>query len=149
LPVGFGAIAVTTPGDAAERQALDAAGSLTPLAIPQRGARDEDRTRTDTIAAWLAPGIIGAALPPAVREPFERRLGHEFSHVRIHSDVTAESSARSLRARAYTIGRHVMFHPGRYAPDTPDGRRLIAHQPPPLTQADAPGPGDIARAPAA
>jgi hypothetical protein len=130
------AVGITTPGDPAERRAADAAASLAPLGMPQ-DAHDESRAQTDTIAAQLAPGSAGQPLSSAVREPLERRLGHQFGHVRIHADVTAESSARGLRARAYTIGRHVMFDAGRYAPDTPDGRRLLAHELTHVAQADA------------
>src|SRR5204863_7569321 len=36
-----------------------------------------------------------------------------------------------------TVGRHVMFDAGRYAPDTPDGRRLLAHELTHVAQADA------------
>jgi hypothetical protein len=128
---------IHAPGHPAERQASDAAASLAPLALPQRGADEENRATTDAIAARLAPGSTGEALSPAVREPFERRLGHQFGHVRIHTGVAAASSARGLHARAYTVGRHVMFDAGRYAPDTRNGRMLLAHELTHVAQADA------------
>ena len=140
-------IRVTSGSDSAERQARDTAASLGRLRVPQRGAEDKIRAQTDTIAASLAPGSSGEPLASAVREPFERRLGHDFSHVRIHADGVAGSSARDLDARAYTIGRHVMFDAGRYAPDTADGQRLLAHELTHVAQADAAAEPVISRAP--
>ncbi|MEY2521167.1 MAG: hypothetical protein QOF24_2926 [Verrucomicrobiota bacterium] len=58
----------------------------------------------------------------------ERRLGHEFGRVRIHADQKAAASAKALNASAYTVGREVVFGEGQYAPQSPAGRRLIAHE---------------------
>lgn len=140
-------IRITSGGDVAERQARDTAASLGRLRIPERGAGDRNRAQADNIAASLAPGSSGEPLASAVREPFERRLGHDFSHVRIHADGAAGSSARDLDARAYTVGRHVMFDAGRYAPDTAEGQRLLAHELTHVAQADAAAEPVISRAP--
>jgi len=56
------------------------------------------------------------------------RLGHDFSRVRVHADAGAAESARAVSALAYTVGPHVVFGAGRYAPETPAGRRLLAHE---------------------
>ena len=70
----------------------------------------------------------GQPLPPLLRNFFEPRFGHDFSRVRVHTDAQAEESARSLSARAFTMGRDVVFGSGRYAPGTAAGKRLIAHE---------------------
>ncbi|MFL6649900.1 MAG: DUF4157 domain-containing protein [Sulfurifustaceae bacterium] len=70
----------------------------------------------------------GHALPPSVRAHVEPRFGADFSAVRVHTDRDAAESARALNARAYTYGHHVVFDAGQYAPDTHEGRRLIAHE---------------------
>jgi hypothetical protein len=70
----------------------------------------------------------GAPLPPAVRSYFEPRFGHDFSRVRIHADGQAAAAARAVRARAFTLGDHVVFDSGEFAPATAEGRRLIAHE---------------------
>lgn len=62
----------------------------------------------------------GDPLPDAVR----RRVGGDFSQVRVHSD----ESAREIGAAAYTVGDHVVFAPGRYAPNTGPGLRLLMHE---------------------
>jgi hypothetical protein len=54
--------------------------------------------------------------------------GVDFSRVRVHTDERAAASARSVDADAYTVGSHVVFDRGRYAPATPSGRALIAHE---------------------
>jgi hypothetical protein len=58
----------------------------------------------------------------------ESRFGRDFGHVRIHTGPMAAALASALAARAYTVGRHIVFNAGRYAPDTLDGRRLLAHE---------------------
>jgi hypothetical protein len=71
---------------------------------------------------------VGSPLEPAVRQDMEQRFGHDFSRVRVHSDPTAELSAREVNANAYTVGRNIVFGAGRFAPGTHEGRRLIAHE---------------------
>jgi hypothetical protein len=56
------------------------------------------------------------------------RLGHDFATVRVHTDVQAGNIAQALRAQAYTVGQHVVFAPGRYAPRAITGQDLLAHE---------------------
>ncbi|AVJ29736.1 DUF4157 domain-containing protein [Achromobacter spanius] len=70
----------------------------------------------------------GQPLATADRMEFERRYGHDFGRVRIHADARAADSARALDAQAYTVGPHVAFGAGRYAPGTRQGRDLLAHE---------------------
>jgi hypothetical protein len=63
-----------------------------------------------------------------VVEPLQTCFGHEFGRVRVHTDRRAAESARAVSARAYTVGTHIVFGEGEYRPDTPDGRRLLAHE---------------------
>jgi hypothetical protein len=83
----------------------------------------------------LAPPIVhdvlaspGRALDSGTRKAMERSFGHDFGDVRVHTDARASESARAVHARAYTVGSDVVFAAGRYAPDTQDGRRLLAHE---------------------
>ena len=70
----------------------------------------------------------GAALAPPVRADMEQRLGHDFSHVRIHTDAQAATAARAVDAHAWAVGPHVAFGAGAYAPTTTAGRELLAHE---------------------
>jgi hypothetical protein len=52
----------------------------------------------------------------------------DFTHVRVHDDAAAASSARDVGARAYTVGPDIVFGSGMYRPHDPGGRRLLAHE---------------------
>jgi hypothetical protein len=70
----------------------------------------------------------GQPLDAATRAFMEPRFGFDFSRVRIHADGDAARAARSLDARAYTVGTDVVFGAGRFSPHSPEGRRLLAHE---------------------
>ncbi len=79
-----------------------------------------------------APGpsheSAGQPLEPAARDAIAPRFGHDFSHVRVHTDATAAQTARSARANAVTIGNNLYFDSGRYQPFSEQGRFLLAHE---------------------
>lgn len=70
----------------------------------------------------------GQPLSEATRSYFEPRFGHDFSRVRVHTDGEAATAASAVSARAYTLGRDIVFASGEYAPATVDGTRLLAHE---------------------
>jgi hypothetical protein len=70
----------------------------------------------------------GQSLDAASRSFFAARFGHDFANVRVHADAQAAESARSVSALAYTVGSHVVFGAGQYAPNTSAGKRLLAHE---------------------
>jgi hypothetical protein len=70
----------------------------------------------------------GKPLDTSVRSFFEPRFGYIFDRVRVHTDARAAESARAVNALAYTLGHHIVFGTGQYAPDTTAGRRLMAHE---------------------
>lgn len=78
----------------------------------------------------VGPVLRGAGQPldGAVRGVMESRFDHDFSRVRVHSDALAAASAGALDARAYTVGRDVVFGANQFAAHTDAGRRLIAHE---------------------
>ncbi len=67
----------------------------------------------------------GQPLPESTRAYFEPRFGQDFSQVRVHSDAKA---AEAVNARAFTVGKDVVFGPGQYAVGTGSGKKLIAHE---------------------
>jgi hypothetical protein len=73
-------------------------------------------------------GTTGTSLLPEVRAFFERRLGHDFSRVRIHDGESADKAARSVNAKAYTLANHIVFRRSRFQPGSPAGLRLLAHE---------------------
>lgn len=70
----------------------------------------------------------GQPLAPILRSRFEQGFSQDFSHVRVHADETAARSAQAVSAQAYTVGRHIVFGPGRFTPETPSGQHLLAHE---------------------
>jgi Domain of unknown function (DUF4157)/DNA/RNA non-specific endonuclease len=70
----------------------------------------------------------GREMEPATRREMESRIGFDFGRVRLHTDARAGESAQGLSARAYTVGSDVVFAPGKYAPQTNEGRHLLAHE---------------------
>ena len=83
----------------------------------------------------VAPPIVnevlhssGKPLDTPIREFMESRFGHDFSLVRVHADGEAANAARAVQARAYTIGRDIVFGDGQYQPATSDGKLLLAHE---------------------
>lgn len=70
----------------------------------------------------------GQSIEPATRNFMEQRFGHDFGHVRVHTDEKAGVSARAVNALAYTVGHHLVFGAGQYSPTTTVGRRLLAHE---------------------
>ncbi len=70
----------------------------------------------------------GQPLGAETRAFMEPRFGYDFSGVRVHSDERAAESAQAVNALAYTVGQDVVFRTGQYAPETGEGRRLLAHE---------------------
>ncbi len=103
-----------------------------------RHAAGEVSERQAATVATRAVGHRGASAGP------DQPNRHHFGDVRIHADGIAATSATMLSARAYTLGTHIVFGPGEYAPSTQDGRRILAHE---LThgvqQRDLPTPGRL------
>jgi len=67
-------------------------------------------------------------LDPDLRRSFERRFGADFQDLRVHTDASAAALSTDLHALAFTNGRDVYFAPGTFAPHTPRGERLLAHE---------------------
>jgi len=70
----------------------------------------------------------GRSFDKSTRREMENRLGHDLSHVRIHTDNRAARSAKSIDARAYTSRNNIVFASGEYQPTTTRGKKLLAHE---------------------
>ena len=70
----------------------------------------------------------GKPLPVSTRAFLEPRFGADFSGVRVHSDSKANHLARSINAKAFTVGQDVVFGSGQYSPGSRTGRSLLAHE---------------------
>jgi hypothetical protein len=132
-----GGAKVSEPSDAHEQEAERVAEQMsaasdhhaTSASLPIRPLADQSgEAGTLPGSAGRALSSAGSPLEPALRHDMERRFGHDFSKVRVHSGAPAEESARDVTADAYTVGHDIVFGAGQYAPTTQAGRRLIAHE---------------------
>lgn len=88
------------------------------------GESEEDRSPVKDVVESGG----GRPLDEPVRETMEERLGQDFGDVRVHTDARASESAQAVQAHAYTVGSDIVFQSGKYAPDTADGQRMLAHE---------------------
>jgi hypothetical protein len=144
-----GKLIVNQPGDAYEQEADRVADQV--LCMPDADTRILRRLCADCAEEGEATPVLltssaptgHAVAPPIVHEVlrspgqpldvsthafFERRFGHDFRQVRVHTDTKAAASSRAVQATAYTVGQHIVFADNKYAPTTSAGRRLLAHE---------------------
>jgi hypothetical protein len=70
----------------------------------------------------------GQPLTRSVRDFFEPRFCHDFSGVRVHTGSQAAEATRSVNARAFTLGKNVVFGAGQYSPGTTGTKKLLGHE---------------------
>jgi hypothetical protein len=117
------------------RRACACGGTPGPTGECEQCRRKRLQRSASAAAPAVAPPVVqdvlrspGAPLDSGVRARMEPRFGHSFADVRVHADTRAAESARAVGAHAYAVGRDVVFAAGRYAPGSPHGDRLIAHE---------------------
>ena len=96
--------------------------------VQTKPAVSRSATTAGAPAAAAAVASGGQPLGRSERAYFEPRFGRDLSFVRLHTDATTAKAARQINARAYTSRNHIAFAPGEYAPGSPEGRRLMAHE---------------------
>jgi hypothetical protein len=97
---------------------------------PQQRAL-QSRTRPSVLAPRVVDEVLrspGEPLDAQTRAYLEPRFQHDFSRVRVHADAGAAQSAQAIGARAWTLGPDIAFGSGMYAPWTPRGAGLLAHE---------------------
>lgn len=119
----------------ADRAAAQVLSGIGKASVQSSSVPHLSRVASGSVTASVAPASVsrtlqapGESLSGATRSFFEPRFGHDFAQVRVHRDNAAANSARDVAAQAYTVGRHVVFAQGRYAPDSTAGRTLLAHE---------------------
>lgn len=70
----------------------------------------------------------GAPLPDGVRRRMETGFGTSLAHVRVHDGAQASALSAGMSAEAFTTGNDIFFGAGRFAPQTPSGERVLAHE---------------------
>jgi hypothetical protein len=109
-------------------------------AIPLTGS-EFDGGKMDIPEAQLkpSPGVMplspesipmissGRSLDPAIRAAAEKRFGHDFRHVRIHTASDARAMTAAFRADALTTGSHIFLRPG-ITPRQGRGKTIFDHE---------------------
>jgi hypothetical protein len=134
-------LAVSQPGDPYELEADRMADQVMRMADPDavpwptvgagRAAAQRKETGPGVAVPEEAAAVArsgGQPLDADTRAFMEPRFGFDFSRVRIHADAEAAEAARSINARAYTIGEDVVFDSGHFSPRSSEGQRLLAHE---------------------
>ncbi|PSL44325.1 uncharacterized protein DUF4157 [Chitinophaga niastensis] len=117
-----------------EEEEKDKHLQLKPLAaditsMVQRKEGGEGQAAGESVAAALQHSKGSSeALPDRTRSWMENRFGTTFGHVRIHTDANAVQLSRDVSAQAFTHGHDIYFNEGKFAPDTTEGKHLLAHE---------------------
>ena len=135
-------LTINQPNDRYEQEAdrvADQVMKMPELRVQRQPIKDEliqtkmARDVTPEVTPAISSGIQslqggGRPLSRSERGFFEPRFGADFSNVRVHNDMRAASVAKSVNARAFTLGHNVVFGAGEYSPDVLAGRKLLAHE---------------------
>jgi hypothetical protein len=124
-----------------EIQTKPLASRITPLLQRQPIEEEEEVTLQTKETSKQSPAVSanlenniqslktgGTPLPAPIRAFFEPRFGHDFSKVKLHTNTQAAELARTVNAKAFTVGRNVIFGSGQYIPETAEGKKLMAHE---------------------
>jgi hypothetical protein len=95
--------------------------------IQRKPVNNEERSEIPPIVHEVlrSPGQV---LNDSTRLFMELKFGHDFSKVRVHTDSKAAESAKAVNAKAYTVGKNIVFNAGQYSPETNAGKQLLAHE---------------------
>lgn len=93
----------------------------------------QESSTTPTVTPGIEAGIQsleggGQPLSQSEQAFFEPRFGHDFSQVRVHTGPQANVAAKTLQAKAFATGNHIVLGAGQYSPATTQGRKLLAHE---------------------
>ena len=129
------ALKVGAPDDAFEREADAVADQVMRMESTAPRLQPKSAATGASTSAQAAPASVdavlgsrGRGLDADTRAFFEPRFARDFSGVQVHADSAAAQSAREVNAHAYTVGQHIVFNTGRFAPETREGRHLLSHE---------------------
>jgi hypothetical protein len=103
-----------------------AAGNAATTAL-LREEEDEQPDEMDPSSVLDVVGSGGQPLPDDARQSMEGVFGEDFSGVRVHNDPTAQASAKSVQAKAYTVGEDIVLGESTSL-HSDDGKKTLAHE---------------------
>lgn len=128
---------ISSPGDSDEVEADEIArkvvngqsASVSGIgnSINRKGEGDAETTPAFQLQLQNTKGG-GQQLDNSTRAEMESKMGADFSGVKIHSDTQANQMSEGIHAQAFTHGNDIYFNSGKYNPESPQGKELLAHE---------------------
>ena len=96
----------------------------------QRKANSDGKSKMSSGTESYIQSLGGGGRPLSRSEAqyYEPRFDQSFNDVRIHTGAAADQAAKSINARAFTLGKNIAFADGEYDSSSDPGRRLMAHE---------------------
>ena len=91
---------------------------------PKRSDRQLSRVSPQLANQLSDRKTLGQPLPPQTQSFMESRFGHDFSHVKVHTDSQSARMNQELSAQAFTHGSHIYYGAGR----APAADKLTSHE---------------------
>ena len=131
-PIVQAKLQVNAPGDRYEQEADAMAervihGSSRPTSVMRKADSGGGFAAPSGLVSQLGRGG-GSPLSPGTRGVMENAFSADFSRVRVHTDGQAADMSRQIQAKAFTHGSDIYFNQGQYAPESTEGKRLLAHE---------------------
>lgn len=116
---------ISKPGDSTERRADATANEMLRGKEVRPVLQSLPLKPVPTVCDGIEPG---RPIAPNILKPFENASGTLMDSVRIHTGPSSSALAEKMNANAFASGNHIVFGDRRYAPETPEGRSLLAHE---------------------
>lgn len=117
----------TGPGSAAGNT-LAFAADAPQIATNNSPAKTGPQVSTNVESSIQQQSGQGQPLSDSIRLPLEHAFNASFDSVRIHTNSVSNDLNRTLNARAFTTGEDIFFAQNQYTPESPTGKRLLAHE---------------------
>ncbi len=121
-----------------EEAGLQKAPSIQKMSTPKASQEEEAvQAKAEGASNTASPAMSqqlqqmkgqGAPLPEKTNQSMSQAFGQNFSQVRIHTNDNAVQMNRDLNAKAFTHGSDIYFNQGQYAPESNQGKHLLAHE---------------------
>lgn len=146
---------ISQPGDAYEQEADRIAEKVANAHEPVAGKESVQRREREIPLKYKSKTVsnlqnttnvssiknienYGRPLNGSERNFFEQRFGYDLSQIRIHTGAQADVSAKMFNAKAFTIGKNIVFAKDEYSTSTLKGQNLLAHELTHVLQQNAP-----------
>ncbi|MGJ8678428.1 MAG: eCIS core domain-containing protein [Akkermansiaceae bacterium] len=117
--------------DSYEKQADQVANKVVQNKSPisTRSGESSPANELQTIQTQTQPGShLGNVMDARTNEKMSRKMGYDFSGIRVHTHNTAVDMNNRLNARAFTCGSDIFFNKNEYNSNSLAGERILAHE---------------------